>query len=133
MNSTILRHIANILASAVLMITTHTAVAQDYVAAFYWYGKAAGQGDVDAMTNIALYYYLGRGVAKDITMAIYWWRTAADQGNDKASFNLGICYRDGMGVTRDLYEAKMWLKKAKRLNHPDASIALEEIRMRYGV
>jgi TPR repeat protein len=38
-----------------------------------------------------------------------------------------------MGVTRDLYEAKMWLKKAERLNHPDASIALEEIRMRYGV
>ena len=94
----------------------------------YWYKKAAEQGDDDALTNIALYHYLGRGTCQNYEEAIRLWMEAANLGNNKAAYNLGICYRDGVGVLKDLVEAEEWLVKAEDLGHPNASKALEQVQ-----
>ena len=81
------------------------------------------------MTNIALYYYLGRGVREDKDEAVRWWTKAANLDDARACYNLGICYRDGIGVGgQDLFQADNWLRRAIVLGHPNASDALEQLK-----
>ena len=106
---------------------------KDYTKAFEWYQKAAAQGDIDAMSNMALYYCLGRGVIKDTTKAVLWWEKALSFGDSKAAFNLGICHRDGMGVIQNLYKAKQFFMKAKELGHPMADQGLRDLYRIHGI
>ena len=52
--------------------------------AFYWYTKAAEQGDAAAQLNLALMYYAGEGTLPDKTKAAYWVKQAYENGLDKA-------------------------------------------------
>ena len=52
----------------------------DYVKAFEWFIKAAEDGYPDAMKNIGIMYYLGRGVESDDEAAKRWLTKAANIG-----------------------------------------------------
>ena len=44
----------------------------DYEQAFYWYKKAADQGNADTQFNLGLMYYEGQGVLQDYELAFRW-------------------------------------------------------------
>ena len=67
------------------------------------------------MTQLALYYYEGRGVTRDYGEAFLWFEKAAKKGNAKAMEKLGDCYMNGQGVKADYRMAEKCYKKAEKL------------------
>ena len=60
----------------------------DYDKAFYWYKKAADQGEAIAQKNLGLLYYYGEGVTQNEAQAKYWFRKACNNGNQEGCENL---------------------------------------------
>src|SRR5436190_8934444 len=48
--------------------------------AFYWYQKAAENGNNDAMDGLGICYYDGEGTEKNLEKAFYWYQKAAKNG-----------------------------------------------------
>jgi len=69
-------------------------VRQNFTSAFSWYEKAAKNGVVEALTNLADFLSEGKGCEKDIPKSIENYLLAIDKGSSRASLNLGIIYRD---------------------------------------
>ena len=57
---------------------------QDYNKAFYWYNKAAENGNAEAQFYLGYYYAKGLSVTKDMQKAHYWMQKAADQDDEAA-------------------------------------------------
>ena len=89
---------------------------KDYAKARFWYGKAADQGYLAAMENLANMDYLGKGGPQDDVSAAKWLQKAADYGDGEAQAALGQMYEDGTGVRRDLVQAYKWILLAARTN-----------------
>jgi TPR repeat protein len=87
-------------------------VKQDKAKAFYWWLKAAEQGDTFAQHNIGVAYNDGIGVQQDKAKACHWRLKAAEQGNVMAQFNAGVYYHNGDGVKEDKAKAFYWFMKA---------------------
>jgi len=85
---------------------------QDYEKAFYWWKKAAEQGNPDAQISMGFCYYGGKGIEQSNSKAFYWWKKAAEQGNPEAQVQLGLCYSGGIGVEKSKSKAIYWLRKA---------------------
>ncbi|MCA9469753.1 MAG: sel1 repeat family protein, partial [Nitrospira sp.] len=58
--------------------------AQDFQEAFYWFHRAADQGNGGAQNHLGLMYYKGEGVESDKVKAYKWAYLAAQQGLDPA-------------------------------------------------
>lgn len=92
----------------------------DLRAAVRWFRKAAsaGEGDGDALVELGIHYYWGKGVRKDATVAVDCFRRAAKSknicgfGRDDAFFLLGIAYCEGRGVRASNPDAKRMFKQA---------------------
>ena len=85
---------------------------KDYLTAFFYYEKAAEQGNATAQFNLGYFYDEGLGVEQDYKKAKEWYEKAAEQGNATAQFNLGYLYENGLGVEQDYKKAKEWYEKA---------------------
>ena len=92
--------------------------------AFYWFQKAAKQGDAPAQANLGAMYQLGRGVPKNYKQAIYWLQKAAKQGNDLAQYALGRMYQLGQGVPQNDKQAFEWYQKAAKQGYAPAQYIL---------
>lgn len=86
--------------------------AQNYDKAFKLYQKAAEQGHVKAIDNLAWCYNDGKGVKEDKAEAVKWWRKAAEQGYANSQCSLGYSYNYGRGIEKDYKEAVKWYQKA---------------------
>ena len=75
-------------------ITKKLIVKQNFSSAFLWYQKAAVNGIVDALTNLADFLSEGKGCEKDLVKAIENYILAIDKGSSRAALNLGTIYRD---------------------------------------
>lgn len=62
--------------------------------AFKWYGKAAVNGNIEALKILADFVSEGRGCTQDIPRAIRLYLKAVDAGSAMAAYNLGVTYRD---------------------------------------
>ncbi|WP_439695972.1 hypothetical protein ACFGVS_24690 [Mucilaginibacter sp. AW1-7] len=81
--------------------------------AFYWWQKAADQGNAKAQSALASCYYSGSNVVeRNDAKAIYWYRKAANQGNAEAQGQLGLMYLYGIAVTANYTQAAYWYRKA---------------------
>jgi hypothetical protein len=58
--------------------------------AFYWYTRAAEQGNTGAQLNLGLMNGLGRGTLKNSIEAYAWFNVAAAQGKEQATKNRNI-------------------------------------------
>ncbi|MFN2367941.1 MAG: hypothetical protein ABR605_03175 [Desulfurivibrionaceae bacterium] len=86
-----------------------------------WLEKAAGNGDIKAMYDLALIY--GRGTAdvnQDVVAAGRWFTEAARLGHSDAQYNLGKIHATGTGVKRSGEEAAFWWSKAAAQGQVDA-------------
>lgn len=84
---------------------------KNYAEAIAWYGKAAAQGETNAMRNLGVCYLDGKGVTKEPAEAATWFRKAADLGSQDAPEDLGDLYQDGIGVAKDEAAAAGWYRK----------------------
>ncbi|CAB5199617.1 unnamed protein product [Rhizophagus irregularis] len=66
--------------------------------AFYWYKKAAENGDKEAQFNLWVCYKEGIGVEKDEVKASYWYQKAVQQRFSNAQYRPGFFYKIGKGV-----------------------------------
>jgi len=79
---------------------------------FFWYRKAAEQGNANCQYHVGHALLLGLQVAQDKSLAIAWFKQAAEQGHVEAQYSLGVIYDKGNGVPRDDALAVEYYSKA---------------------
>ena len=90
----------------------------DLRASVKWFRKAAEADDGDALIQLGIHYYWGKGVKKNPKAAVQYFRTATKTknitgfGRDDAFFFLGIAYLEGGGVPPSKSTAKKLLQRA---------------------
>ena len=89
--------------------------------------KAAEQGNLLAMHNLAVIYEMGLGSAADYPKALGYYNSAADGGHVESRERLARLYRDGgLGVAPDAIQALAWESKAPAPS-PPSSPAIEPV------
>jgi TPR repeat protein len=87
-------------------------VQQDDKKAFYYFTKAANQGDALAQNELAYMYAVGKGTQRNEVKALKRYQQAAEQGLVSAQFNLGLMYLHGMGTVANKAIGMEWIKKS---------------------
>ncbi len=99
----------------------------DQISARDWYEKAAGNGDLFAMNNLAALLERGPAPLRDPSRARHWYAQAAHTGFGPAQFNLGRMLAEGIGGDANRDDAAEWLRKAAAAGVPEARTALEQL------
>ncbi len=102
----------------------HPGIGKDDAKAFFWFRKAAAQGDITAQSIIGWMYGTGRGIEQNDELAVTWYRKAAEQGDATAQFNLGLMYDTGRGVEQNDELAVAWYRKAAEQGYSTAQYKL---------
>ncbi|GBC22531.2 kinase-like domain-containing protein [Rhizophagus irregularis DAOM 181602=DAOM 197198] len=77
-------------------------IKKDVKKAFYWYEKAANNGNIVAMYNLGHYYKDGDDVKKDYNKAFKLFKQSAEGGYSNGITMLGYCYFNGIGIEIDV-------------------------------
>lgn len=70
--------------------------------------KEAADGEKEALYNIGLLYFFGKGVAKNTFVAFDYCRRAALMGSARAQNNLAYMHMNGLGTKKNLLAAYAW-------------------------
>jgi len=84
----------------------------DYDAAAIEWTKKAKYGDKNAMFNLGLLYYKGKGVTKNDEQAVFWIKKSANKGYPSAQNRLGWHLYYGKGIAENYNQAMDWWRKA---------------------
>ena len=80
----------------------------DYEMALKVWTQEVSEGKSEAMYNIALLYFFGRGVEKNLPLAFEYCEKAAYRGSARAMNNLAYMYMRGLGTKKDYMSAYAW-------------------------
>ena len=80
--------------------------------------RAAGEGFVPALIDLAQRYENGAGVERSADEALRLYREAADKGDGLALYKVGAAYQNGAGVKQDFGKARSFFQKAIDANEP---------------
>ena len=92
----------------------------DLRAAVKWFRKSTDGGDGDALIQLGIHYYWGKGTRKNPKAAVQCFRMAtkarfiSEWGIDDGFFFLGIAYREGRGVKASIPRARRLFKRANK-------------------
>lgn len=107
----------------------------DLKTAVKWFRKAADAGDDEALIQLGIHYYWGKGVRTNATAAIRYFRAAtrakhiSEWDRDDAFFFLGMAYFQGRGVRASTPNARKLLNRANRDgDHVAAQKMLDKLR-----
>ena len=90
--------------------------------------KAAEEGNILAMHNLALAYNFGMGkIPKNQNRALYWYTWSAVSGFAGAQNNLGDMFEKGEGTPASLGSAIYWYTQAAMQGEPTAYFSLGEL------
>ena len=79
------------------------------------------RGDRRAQSNMAYFYFHGRGgVEKDYREAFKWWKKAAEKGDALAMYHISTLYSEGKGVPQNFETQVMWLERSADFKNPIA-------------
>jgi localization factor PodJL len=95
-------------------------VKPDLPRAKVWYERAAAQGNVKAMHNLAV-VAASANPKGDYEGAARWFKAAAEFGLADSQYNLAVLYENGMGVAKDIPQAYKWLLLAAKSGDKDAA------------
>lgn len=90
----------------------------DLRTAVKWFRKSADAGDGDALIQVGIHYYWGKGVRKNPKAAVRCFRVASkaknisEFGRDNAFFLLGIAHFEGKGARASVRNAKKLFERA---------------------
>ena len=96
---------------------------KDLTKAVDWYQRAADQGNVNAMHNLAVLMSEGVDGPPDQQKALQWFLAAADYGVRDSQYNLGVIYARGLGTPQDLVASYKWFAIAAAQGDSDAGAA----------
>jgi len=106
----------------------------DLRTAVKWFRKSADAGDGDALIQLGIHYYWGKGVRKNPKAAVRCFRAATkaknicEAGRDDAFFLLGVAYSEGEGVRTSIRHARELFERANVDNdHPAARKMLRQL------
>lgn len=102
---------------------------RDLVSALSLFQTAADAGSTDAVYEIGIAYFEGRGVEIDHSEAFKSWMLGAEAGEPRSQYGLGYLYQQGQGVEQDTALAEQWYQAAAGRGHPKAKIALGRLAM----
>lgn len=97
---------------AVLALAQHYARQQQQIEASRFYKKAAEQGQLTAMLELAQRFDEGIGLIKSQEIAYEWRLKAAEANDTTAQMEVAFAYRDGTGFAKNLTEWMRWLSRA---------------------
>jgi TPR repeat protein len=98
---------------------------RNYPKAREHYQKAADEGNLYALTNLAWYSIYGTDGAVDMAKGTRMFEQAANAGNPYAQASLGWLYREGYNGTRkDYQEAMKWYRKAAEQGYANAEATM---------
>ena len=80
----------------------------EYEKALKVWTKELNEGNREAMYNIALLYFFGKGVEKNLPLAYEYCKKAAYKGSARAMNNLAYMYIKGFGTKKDYMSAYAW-------------------------
>jgi uncharacterized protein len=86
--------------------------------AFRWFQRGAEAGDGEALVQLGIHYYWGKGCRINPRAAVHCFRAAtksknmSGSGKDDAFFFLGVAYQEGRGVRPSTPTAKQFFKQA---------------------
>ena len=89
---------------------------RNYEEAVKCFSKAALQGNLHGLFNLARCYYEGFGIPQDYICAFKLFNYLFDKGDSSALIALGKCYLFGHGTQKNYYVALNFFQKADRLN-----------------
>lgn len=92
-----------------------------------YYRLAAERGDVTAQRRLAENLESGRGVAKGAREALKWYGKAAEQGDVTAMMQAAMLASSAQAGVQDFALARKWLLEARKHNHPDTDLLLENL------
>lgn len=102
--------------------------------AIHWFNKCAVTGDDNAILQIGIHYFWGKGARKNYSKAVECFQKAikgkniAEASRDDAHFYLAIAYLEGKGFPKSIPTARKLLKRANKDNdHPAARELLREL------
>lgn len=101
----------------------------NYTAAVRWFRRGVREGDGEAVLQLGIHYYWGKGVRRDSKAAVRCFRSAIQSRNisegdrDDAFFLLGLAHYEGKGVRASLPKA---IKLFERANKDDDNPAARE-------
>lgn len=99
----------------------------DFAKALEAFKHAADGGLKEAMFNVGLSYYVGKGVKPDPVEARRWLDKAADAGFAQAAMMLGVMAVRGHGMAADVDAALAYLDRADELGDPKARLLREAV------
>ena len=80
----------------------------DYQKALEIWKEDLNEGKREAMYNIALLYFFGKGVEKNLPLAYEYCKKAAYKGSARAMNNLAYMYMRGLGTKKNYMSAYAW-------------------------
>jgi len=90
--------------------------------------EAAEQGHAEALHNLGVMYYDGKGVGQSDAMAVKWYRKAAEQGDAFAQSLLGSMYAEGRGgLPQNFAKALKLLRAAQAQGFEKATEAIQHV------
>ena len=72
----------------------------DYKKALEVWSQEVEKGNREAMYNIGLLYFFGKGVERDLPLAFEYCKKAAYKGSSRAQNNLAYMYTKGLGTKK---------------------------------
>jgi TPR repeat protein len=108
----------------------------NFRAAVKWFRKAADAGDGEALIQLGIHYYWGKGVRKNTKEAVRCFRRATNAnvkdisgaGREDAFFFLAVAYSEGEGVRTSIPRARKLLLRANvDDDHPAARKMLRQL------
>tara|TARA_Y100000768_G_scaffold378367_1_gene352721 strand:+ start:45 stop:518 length:474 start_codon:yes stop_codon:yes gene_type:complete len=76
--------------------------------AFSVWKEEIKKGNKEAMFNMGLLYFFGKGVDKDLKIAFDYCKSAALRGSSRAQNNLAYMFSEGLGVKKSYIDAYAW-------------------------
>lgn len=99
-------------------------VPQNAREAVYWYERAAGLDNTDAMTRLGMLHALGQGTARHDGKVFEWLQKAAAQDQPAALYNLAVSCRHGFGTPVDGTRADRLFRQSAEGGCRQAMLAL---------
>ena len=85
---------------------------EQYDTALKSFTTLADKGHPDALYNLGMMYFGGKGCEKDYSKAVHYYEQAAGQGHAAACYSLGLMYYGGFGVEKNLCKALQLIEQA---------------------
>ncbi|GBC07811.1 hypothetical protein RclHR1_07700004 [Rhizophagus clarus] len=103
-------------------------VNKNYRLAFKYYGRSAGQENVDGKLRLGNCFDKGIGTDINKKRAFELYNEVAEKGNPKVQNIVGSLYEKGEGTAKNLEKAVYWYKKADENGNKEASYNLSRLQ-----